>query len=242
MSIPIVNLEEIKEKLVEKLKPSGWANKLRGFIQSSDFDKIFKVLYTERLNDKRFTPPLKDVFKAFEECPLDKLKVVIIGQDPYPQLGVADGIAFSCKNTMIAQPSLKHLFNGLDATVNKDVPFELDHNPDLTRWANQGVLLLNSSLTCQVDKPGSHYKIWNDFITYTLDMLCSTHPGLIFVLLGSKAQELESLINPNQYIIKASHPASAGYSKTDWDCNDLFNKINVILEQNNGPEFKIEWN
>lgn len=76
-----INLEEVKLKLIEKLKPSGWANKLKGFIQSSDFDKILETLYTLREEGKRFTPPLKQVFRAFEECPVNDLKVVIIGQD-----------------------------------------------------------------------------------------------------------------------------------------------------------------
>lgn len=77
----MIDLEEIKIKLIEKLKPSGWAVKLKGFVQSSDFDKIFQTLYNLREDGKRFTPPLKLVFRAFEECPVDKLKVVIIGQD-----------------------------------------------------------------------------------------------------------------------------------------------------------------
>lgn len=76
-----INLEEIKLKLVERLRPSGWADKLKGFVQSSDFDKILETLYKLREDGKRFTPPLKVVFKAFEECPVNKLKVVMIGQD-----------------------------------------------------------------------------------------------------------------------------------------------------------------
>jgi uracil DNA glycosylase len=76
-----INLEEIKLKLIEKLQPSGWATKLRGFIQSSDFEKILNELYKQRSEGKRFTPPLKYVFRAFEECPVDKLRVVMIGQD-----------------------------------------------------------------------------------------------------------------------------------------------------------------
>ena len=114
-----INLEEIKIKLVEKLQPSGWANKLRGFIQSSDFDKIFNVLYKLREDGKRFTPPLKQVFRAFEECPVDKLRVIMIGQDPYPQLGVADGLAFSCSNTGKPQPSLKNIFQAIEHTVSR---------------------------------------------------------------------------------------------------------------------------
>jgi uracil-DNA glycosylase len=234
-----VDLVEIKEKLIEKLRPSGWATKLKSYIQSSDFDKILLELYNLREDGKRFTPPLKQVFRAFEECPADNLKVIMIGQDPYPQIGVADGLAFSCGNTMKPQPSLKNIFEAVETTIHQEWPTLQD--PNLTRWANQGVLLLNRALTCEIDKVGSHYAIWNDFLMFVLDILNFTSSGLIFVLLGAKAQELETLIGPNHYIIKASHPASAAYTKTTWDCNDLFNKVNEIITKNNGSTFKIDW-
>lgn len=234
-----VDLKEIKAKLIERLKPTGWATKLRSFVNSTHFTEILEILYNEREAGKRFTPPLKQVFRAFEECPLDKLKVIMIGQDPYPYLGVADGLAFSCGNTGKIQPSLDQMFGAISKTIYPGEIIEQD--PDLTRWANQGVLLLNKALTCQVDKIGSHYDIWHDFVMYVIDMLSFTNSGLIFVLLGQKAQELESVITPSHYILKASHPASASYSKTQWDCNDLFNEANRIIEQNNGPEFKITW-
>ena len=234
-----INLEEIKIKLVEKLQPSGWANKLRGFIQSSDFDKIFNVLYKLREDGKRFTPPLKQVFRAFEECPVDKLRVIMIGQDPYPQLGVADGLAFSCSNTGKPQPSLKNIFDAIEHTVYQDFPSYQD--PNLSRWAKQGVLLLNSALTCQIDKVGSHYAVWKEFIAYTMDILNYTDSGLIFVLMGKQAQELEGLIGPHHHIIKVSHPASAAYTKTIWDCQDVFNEINKIISGQNGSEYTITW-
>ena len=234
-----INLVEIKEKLIEKLKPSGWANKLKGFIQSSDFDKILETLYNEREDGKRFTPPLKDVFRAFEQCPEKDLKIVFIGQDPYPQLGVADGMAFSCGVTMKPQPSLRNMFEAIEETVYQGFPTYQD--PNLTRWANQGVLLLNTTLTCQVDKIGSHYSIWNEFVMYVFDMLNFTNSGLIFVLLGAKAQELESIIGPNHYILKASHPASAAYTKTTWDCKNIFLRANEIIEANNGKIHTINW-
>lgn len=234
-----VDLAEIKCKLIEKLGPSGWATKLRGFIQSSDFDKILENLLKERDNGKRFTPPLKQVFRAFEECPEKDLKIVMIGQDPYPHMGVADGIAFSCGLTMKPQPSLKNMFEAIEKTVHQEFPTYQD--PDLTRWANQGILMLNSALTTQMDKVGTHYHIWQDFIIYVLDMLSLTNSGLIFMLFGAKAQELESVIGQNHYILKASHPASAAYTKTTWECNDVFNRANEILEKNNGPLYKINW-
>ena len=234
-----VNLEEVKTKLIEKLKPSGWAGKLKGFVQSSDFDKILEVLYKLREDGKRFTPPLKYVFRAFEECPINDLKVVMIGQDPYPQFGVADGISFSCSLTGKPQPSLKHIFQAIETTVHQDFPSHQD--PDLKRWANQGVLMLNSALTCEIDKIGSHVPIWKEFTAYVLDILNYTNSGLIFVLLGKQSQEFESLIGNQHHIIKVSHPASAAYNGGKWDCNDVFNKINEIIVGQNGKEYKIDW-
>ena len=234
-----INLEEIKLKLIERLQPSGWATRLRGFLQSSDFDKILETLYKMREDGKRFTPPLKYVFRAFEECPVDKLKVIMIGQDPYPQLNVADGLAFSCSLTQKPQPSLKNIFEAIEHTIHEDFPTHQD--PDLKRWANQGVLLLNSALTCQVDKVGSHYAVWQEFIAYVMDILNYTDSGLIFVLMGKQAQELEGLIGEHHHVLKTTHPAYASYTKQAWDCNNVFNEINKIITGQNGPEFKIDW-
>ena len=234
-----INLEEIKLKLIERLRTSSWADKLKGFLQSSDFDKVLAELYRLREDGKRFTPPLKQVFRAFEECPYDKLKVIIIGQDPYPYINVADGLAFSCSMTDKIQPSLRNMFEAIEKTVYQEFPTYQD--PNLTRWANQGILLLNSALTCQVDKIGSHYNVWKEFIAYTMDILNYTDSGLIFVLMGKQAQELESMIGEHHHVIKVSHPASAAYTKTTWDCGDMFNEINKIINGQNGPTFKINW-
>ena len=234
-----VNLEEVKEKLIERLTPSGWATKLRGFIKGEDFTKTLQALLDERDAGKRFTPPLKQVFRAFEECPVNKLKVIIVGQDPYPYFGVADGLAFSCSNTGKVQPSLQQIFHAVEHTVYQEFPTYQD--PNLTRWAKQGVLLLNSALTCQVDKIGSHYHIWKDFMAYVMDILNYTDTGMIFVLMGKQAQELEGFIGEHHYVIKTSHPASAAYKKETWDCNDMFNEINKIIIGQNGKEFQINW-
>jgi len=238
--ISSVNLQDVKEKLHKKLEVSGWGEKLRSFMLSTDMDKILDVLLKEAMDGKRFTPPMKYVFRAFEECPVNKLKVIMIGQDPYPHFGVADGLAFSCSNTRKPQPSLQKIFEAVDTTLyyGEEPP---EHNPDLTRWANQGVLLLNTALTCEIDKVGSHTPLWKEFIAYTMDIINFTDGGLIFVLMGKQAQELEGLIGEHHHIIKVSHPASAAYSKTTWDCDDMFNRINKIIEGQNGPEFQINW-
>ena len=234
-----VDLAEIKCKLIEKLTTSGWTTKLRGFIMSSDFDKILDNLLKERDAGKRFTPPLKYVFRAFEECPEKDLKIVLVGQDPYPYMGVADGLAFSCSLTARPQPSLQHIFHAIEETVHQGFPTYQEQ--DLKRWAKQGVLLLNTALTCQIDKVGSHYHIWADFIAYLMDMLNLTNTGLIFILMGKKAHELEPLIGSNHYVLKTTHPASAAYNKGVWDCEDVFNKANKLIEQMNGKPYCIKW-
>ena len=145
-----LELDKIVDKLFEDLVPSGWARVLRTFIYSSDFKNIIQSLANESLLDRRFTPPLRDVFRAFKECPYDDLKVVIVGQDPYPTINVADGIAFSCSKTMRLQPSLKFILDEVNRTIyNGD---SVSNNPDLTRWSRQGILMLNTALTTEIGK------------------------------------------------------------------------------------------
>jgi len=124
--ISSVNLQDVKEKLHKKLEVSGWGEKLRSFMLSTDMDKILDVLLKEAMDGKRFTPPMKYVFRAFEECPYDKVNVVIIGQDPYPQLEVADGIAFSCSIKDKPEVSLQHIFKAIKESVPKEFQ---DPNP-----------------------------------------------------------------------------------------------------------------
>ena len=154
-----ININEIKEKISDRLKESGWSKVLKSYIFSNDFEDSIKKLVTFVSQDQRFTPPLKNIFRAFEECPLNKLKVVVIGQDPYPQLNVADGISFSCSKTGKEQPSLRFIFNEIERTVySPEIPQEDSmilregYDPDLKRWSNQGVLMLNTTLTCEIGK------------------------------------------------------------------------------------------
>jgi uracil-DNA glycosylase len=227
-----MNLNEIKQKMFDKLEPSGWGRIFKSFIFSSEFDDILTKLYTLSQEDKRFTPPLKQVFRAFEECPYDKLQVIIIGQDPYPTLGVADGISFSCSNTNKLQPSLKFILQEVDRTVYNGhlVSDELD----LARWSNQGILMLNTALTVEVGKIGSHYDIWKPFTAYLLDWLNNYNPGLIYVYMGKKAEDWSDLTTNTQYKFFVKHPASAAYNGSKWDSDDIFNKISSIVTNTTG--------
>ncbi len=224
-----INLQDIKEKLFQKLKSAGWGPATVSFIMSSDFDKILEFLYNESVNGKKWTPQIKNLFRAFEECPYDSVNVVIIGQDPYPQVNVADGIAFSCSMHGTIEKSLKYMYDSIERTVDQP----LERSTDLKKWANQGILMLNSALTTTINKPGTHQLIWKPFTAALIDHLIWNKPGIIYVFLGKKAQEYADMIPDNHYKIFATHPASAAYTnQTDWDCNDLWNKINNQLEKN----------
>jgi|688.fasta_scaffold338107_2 uracil-DNA glycosylase len=230
-------LSDVKDKIFAKLKKSGWDIPLKDFIYSEDFNKIIEYLYKDSINGKKFTPQLKDIFKAFEECPYKDLKVVFLGQDPFPGKDIADGIAFSCSYTKEAQPTLQALLDEVNKTVNEG--FNISTNPDLTRWANQGVLLINTALTTTTYKVGQHYIIWQPFMAYLFDVLTWYNPGTIYVYFGKKASEWKNAVNDNNYKFELMHPATSYYREEPWDCKDVFNKINKILLDNNNQQ--IEW-
>lgn len=230
-------IDEIKQKLFNKLESNGWDKIFKSFIFSSEFTDILSKLYTLSTEGKRFTPPLKQVFRAFEECPYDQLKVVIIGQDPYPTLGVADGISFSCSNTNKLQPSLKFILQEVDRTVYGN--HVISEDLDLKRWANQGILMLNTALTVEVGKIGSHYDIWKPFTAYLLDLLNNHNPGLVYVYMGKKAEEWSVLTGNNNHKFTVKHPASAVYNGSKWDSDDIFNKISAIIKNENN--YEITW-
>lgn len=223
-----VNLEEIKTKLLLRMKSSGWDIILKSFIESSDFDNIIKQLVQLTRDGKRFTPTLKQIFRAFEECPYNKLKIVIVGQDPYPQLEVADGVAFSCSNTGELQPSLSFILNEVNRTVYNGHPGSLD--VDLTRWSNQGILMLNTALTTTVGKIGQHYVIWKPFIAYLFDYLTWNNAGLVYIYMGKQAQEWADCVNDNNHKFYLTHPASAAYNNSTWDSKNVFVEVKKLIK------------
>lgn len=212
-----VDINMIRDSLNSNLKVTNWEKVLSPYINGLNFDYIVNSLADGVKKGRRFTPKFKDTFNAFIECPYNDLKVVIVGQDPYPQLGVADGIAFSCSNKGKAEKSLQYINKALGT----------DHT-DLKYWSNQGVLLINTALTVEINKIGSHYGLWKSFTEYLFDTLNRHNKNLIFVLMGKKAEEWAPLLS-NMKIYKVAHPASAAYKGGEWDCKDVFNKVNNEL-------------
>ena len=221
----ILDIDDYKQKIFNKLEPSGWGRVLKPFIFSIEFEKILTDLYNMSNDGQRFTPVLKDVFRAFEECPYDELKVVIVGQDPYPTLGVADGIAFSCSKSNKEQPSLRFILD----EVTKIYPF-YDRPLDLKRWSNQGVLLLNTALTTEVGKIGKHYELWAPFVAYVFDYLKNFCPGLVYVYMGKKSQEWSDMCGENCTKFMVSHPASAAYNGSKWDSKGVLREVQLTVK------------
>ena len=214
------NIIYIINKIKEKVSSSDWAPILNPWLDSTDHYNVVKALKSANESGVRFTPRYGDAYNAFLHCPVDQLKVVMIGQDPYPQPDVADGIAFSCSRKGKPEASLRYIFNALD-TPNAD--------PDLKRWSDQGVLLLNTAMTVEVNNVGSHYDMWKPFMSSLLTEISNLRPDIIVVGLGKKAQEWLSYF-PFGTKLEVSHPASAAYRKGGtWDHQNVFNRINEYL-------------
>ena len=224
MEYKTINLAEKIRGLKDKINGSGWEHILNPYLDSEDFYKTMQKLIKFVQEDKRFTPKMKDWFRTFTHCKYNDVKVIFIGQDPYPQVGVADGISFSCSYTMKEQPSLRHIFNSLE----KQYP-GYNRNPDLTRWSEQGVLMLNTALTVEINKIGSHYSLWRSFTEHLLKSISTEKSQLIVVLLGKKAQEWKKYLT-NHIIIEVEHPAAAAYKGGIWNDQDLFIRINNTLK------------
>lgn len=189
-------------------------------------------------------PVVKDVFKAFEHCSYGNLRCVVLGQDPYPQLRngrpIAQGIAFANANTTRESdysPSLKVL---MESVIDFSIPHNnITFDPTLVSWEEQGVLLLNSSLSCKVGSIGSHILMWRPFIVSLLRNLSKYNTGIVYVLMGNVAQSFEDSINPRfNTIFKCPHPSY--YARTGLEMpHSLWVNINKILIEING--YGIEW-
>lgn len=195
---------------------------------------FIKSLYTKNL----CTPAYGDIFKAFEYTPYNELKVVMLAQDPYPQKGVATGIAFANKGSAVTMsPSLQVLEEAVVDYTNPDC-MNRSFDKTMRLWCEQGILLLNSSLTVQVGNPGSHSVYWRPFIISLLKKLALYNPGLIYVLWGSSANSFISYINPKDTILKLNHPAYYARTNTKIDPS-FFIELNDIVYSKYGFKLKL---
>lgn len=214
----------------------SWKEVLASEFSNSYFMEL-KEFLTEEKSKYTVYPPGSKIFNAFQLTPFNQVKVVILGQDPYHGPGQAHGLCFSVPQGIVPPPSLVNIFK----EIEKDLGIPIPSGGNLEKWARQGVLLLNATLTVRANQPGSHQKRgWENFTHAVISKLSEKRVGLIFLLWGKFAQEKESLIDTNKhYILKAAHPSPFSAYNGFFGCRH-FSKTNEILRKHGLEE--IDWN
>ncbi len=208
---------------------SSWKNALKDEFAKSYFLEIVTFLKTERALGKTIYPPGPLIFNAFNQTHFQNTKVVILGQDPYHGHGQAHGLSFSVPNGIKPPPSLANMYKEIQKDIGISMPKEYGN---LTRWAEQGVLLLNAILTVRDNEPASHSKIgWMQFTDAVIQKISDEKKGVVFLLWGKFAQEKQVLIDETKhFILKAAHPSPFSADKGFFGCKH-FSKTNEILTQ-----------
>ena len=212
-------------KIDPKIEDS-WKSALSAEFNSSYFAELKMFLEKERKSGQIIYPPSSSIFSAFDITPFNKVKVVILGQDPYHGSGQAHGLSFSVLSKQIIPPSLKNIFKEIKNDLNISIPA----TGNLEKWAKQGVLLLNATLTVRANQPGSHQKMgWENFTDSVIRQLSSERNGIIFLLWGKYAKAKESLIDATKhFILMSPHPSPFSADRGFFGCKH-FSKTNDIL-------------
>lgn len=219
-----------------KLVPSSWRNKLISEFEKPYFHKLEEFVEGAYQNQTCY-PPQEAIFSALNHCPFEKVKVVIIGQDPYHGLGQANGLCFSVNMGVKVPPSLVNIYRELAEDVNFQIP---DHG-DLSGWAKQGVLLLNDTLTVEAHKAGSHQKKgWSKFTNRIIELISEEHENIVFMLWGGFAIKKGKTINRGKHLVlEAGHPSPLSANRGYWFGNRHFSQCNEYLKNYN--KIPIDW-
>ena len=204
-----------------------WRNILKLEFEKPYFKQLSEFVKEEYINYTCY-PKDEDIFAAFNLCSLDDLKVVIIGQDPYHGENQANGLCFSVKEGIKHPPSLKNIFKEISSDLNK----EFSDSGNLEKWAKQGVLLLNTTLTVRENEAGSHQKLgWETFTDEVIKKISNEKENIVFLLWGKFAESKMSLINIEKHkVFKAPHPSPLGAWR-GWFGSNHFSKTNNFLKE-----------
>lgn len=203
-------------------------------VLGAEFDKQYFVDLTKLVREEythyRCFPPGQLVFNAFNLCPFDKVKVVIIGQDPYHEMGQAMGLSFSVPDGIAMPPSLVNIFKEIEMDLGTPMP----RTGDLTRWAEQGVLLLNATLTVREHQANSHQRLgWQTFTDAAIKALSAEREHLVFMLWGGFARSKRTLIDHSKHLVLESvHPSPLSANRGGWFGNHHFSLCNDYLKSN----------
>lgn len=214
----------------------SWKPHLQTEFEKPYFKNLAGFVKQEYKNHRCF-PPGKEIFNAFNYCPFDAINVVIIGQDPYHGPGQANGLCFSVRDGVSHPPSLINIFKEIENDLGNPYP----KSGDLSRWAKQGVLLLNATLTVRAHKAGSHQKQgWETFTDAVIKVISEKKAGVVFLLWGGYAKQKAKLIdNKKHQILASGHPSPLSANRGYWFGNKHFSKTNkLLLDSNKNP---VKW-
>ncbi|WOD43006.1 uracil-DNA glycosylase [Hwangdonia lutea] len=206
----------------------SWQPYLQPEFDKPYFKKLANFVKTEYKNGTCF-PPENQIFNAFNQCPFNQVKVVIIGQDPYHGDGQANGLCFSVNDGVAHPPSLINIFK----EIEQDLKIPYPKSGNLLRWANQGVLLLNATLTVRAHQAGSHQKKgWELFTNAVIKLISDSKEDVIFLLWGGFAKQKSKLIDKEKHcILESGHPSPLSANRGYWFGNKHFSKTNFLLKQ-----------
>ncbi|ATV32829.1 uracil-DNA glycosylase [Prevotella intermedia] len=215
---------------------ASWKQHLESEFTKPYFTQLTENVRNEYRNNLCF-PPAKLVFNAFNLCPFDKVKVVILGQDPYHEQGQAMGLSFSVPEGIMLPPSLQNIYKEIQNDLGKPIPT----SGDLTRWAKQGVLLLNATLTVRAHIANSHQTLgWANFTDAAIEALNAHREHIVFMLWGGFARSKKRLIDANRHcIIESVHPSPLSANRGGWFGQHQFSRCNAYLKQQGLDE--IDW-
>lgn len=217
-----------------KMEPE-WLEVMKDEFEKPYFQQLKSFLVEEKKQYQVY-PPGNRIFAAFDYTPFSKVKVVILGQDPYHGYGQAHGLCFSVPENIMIPPSLVNIYKEL----NNDTGVPIPSSGNLEKWANQGVLLLNATLTVRANSAGSHQKKgWETFTDEVIRQLSARHKGLIFLLWGSFAHAKEVLIDTNKhYTLKSVHPSPLSVYRGFFGCKHFSKTNELLLSAGKSP---IDW-
>lgn len=217
-----------------KIAPS-WRDKLEKEFEKEYFSSLIQFVKQEYQTQTVY-PPGKEIFRAFDCCPFQDVKVVVIGQDPYHGAGQANGLCFSVRDGVRPPPSLVNIFKEINKDLGKPIPV----SGDLERWAYQGVLLLNATLTVRASSPASHQnKGWETFTDAVIKMISDAKSNVVFLLWGAYAQKKGEIIDRSKHLVlMCAHPSPFSADRGFFGCRH-FSKANEYLRSKGLKE--IEW-
>jgi len=206
---------------------ASWHEQLKEEFEKPYFTDLIAFI-KEDIKKYKIYPPGKLIFNAFEHCSFENTKVVILGQDPYHGPGQANGLCFSVNDGVTFPPSLRNIFKEIHSDLDKDIP----QSGNLERWADQGVLLLNATLTVRAHTPGSHQKKgWEEFTDAVIRTIADQKEHIVFILWGAYAQKKGSFIDKNRHcVLQSPHPSPFSADRGFFG-NKHFSQANAYLEK-----------